>query len=193
MDTFLAICLGVSLSTACGFRVFVPPLIMSVASLSGHLTLAPEFAWMGTYPALIAFAIATLLEIIAYYVPVLDHFLDAIAAPTAVVAGMLITASTIGGEVDPWVQWTVAAIAGGGAAGIVEILGNFTRIASTGATGGLGNPIFATIELLTSTGLSIFAIALPLLAGILVISLLCFGIIRLAILLSKLKQAQTSS
>ncbi|MBZ8181246.1 DUF4126 domain-containing protein [Oscillatoria salina] len=193
METFLAICLGVSLSTACGFRVFVPPLVMSLAAIYGHLTLAPEFAWMGTYPALIAFAIATVVEIVAYYVPVLDHFLDAIAAPTAVVAGMLITASTLGTEVDPWVQWTVAAIAGGGAAGIVEILSNFTRIASTGTTGGLGNPIFATIELVTSTGLSILAIALPLLAGILVISLLCFAIIRLSILLSKLKQAQTSS
>ena len=63
MDTVLAICLGIGLSAACGFRVFVPLLVMSVASLSGHLTLAPGFQWIGTYPGLITFSVATVVEI----------------------------------------------------------------------------------------------------------------------------------
>ena len=56
MDTILSVCLGIGLSAACGFRVFVPLLVMSIANLSGHLTLAHGFDWIGTYPALITFS-----------------------------------------------------------------------------------------------------------------------------------------
>ena len=41
METLLSIFLGIGLSAACGFRVFIPLMIVSVASLSGHLILAP--------------------------------------------------------------------------------------------------------------------------------------------------------
>jgi len=50
---------GVGLSAACGFRVFVPLLVMSAAARSGHLELAEGFAWIGSWPALAAFAVAT--------------------------------------------------------------------------------------------------------------------------------------
>jgi len=43
MDASLSICLGIGLSAACGFRIFIPLLIMSRASLSGHLTLSHGF------------------------------------------------------------------------------------------------------------------------------------------------------
>ncbi len=33
MEVLLSICLGIGLSAACGFRVFVPLLAMSIASL----------------------------------------------------------------------------------------------------------------------------------------------------------------
>ena len=36
MEILLGICLGVGLSAACGFRIFVPPLVMSIAAKSGH-------------------------------------------------------------------------------------------------------------------------------------------------------------
>src|SRR2546429_5033821 len=49
-----------------------------IAALSGHLTLASQFQWIGTYPALIAFSVATALEIGGYYIPWLDHLLDTI-------------------------------------------------------------------------------------------------------------------
>src|SRR6185503_2730808 len=95
MDTLTSIFLGIGLSAACGFRVFVPLLFMSVASLSGHLTLAPGFAWIGTYPALISFAVATGLEVGGYYIPWLDHLLDTLASPAAVVAGTVATAAMV--------------------------------------------------------------------------------------------------
>ena len=63
METITSVCLGIGLSAACGFRVFVPLLFMSIASMGGHLSLAHGLKWIATYPALITFAVATCLEI----------------------------------------------------------------------------------------------------------------------------------
>src|SRR5438105_9241668 len=104
MDALTSILLGIGLSAACGFRVFVPMLIISVAAISGHLTLAPGFQWLGTYPALLTFAVATLLEISGYYVPWLDHLLDTLATPAAIVAGTVITAAMVT-KMDPLLKW----------------------------------------------------------------------------------------
>ncbi|MBN1522667.1 MAG: DUF4126 domain-containing protein, partial [Candidatus Aureabacteria bacterium] len=96
MDNVLSIFIGIGLSAACGFRVFVPLLGISLASLTGHLELAPGFEWIGSPLALIAFSTATLLEIAAYYIPLVDNFLDTIATPGAILAGTIITASLMG-------------------------------------------------------------------------------------------------
>lgn len=170
METLLSILVGVGLSAACGFRVFIPPLIISIAALSGHLTLAPGFAWMGTYPALIAFAVATVLEIAAYYVPWLDNLLDTIATPTAIVAGTVMTAAMVT-NMDPFLKWTLAVIAGGGAAAVVQGSTVFARGLSTAGTGGLANPIVATVELGGSILTSILSIVVPVLALLLLVVL----------------------
>src|ERR1043165_6439860 len=146
METLLAICAGLGLSAACGFRVFVPMLVMSIAVHAGHLNVAPGFAWIGTTPALIAFSCATALEIGGYYIPWLDHFLDTVATPAAVVAGTIVTASMVT-DVSPFLRWTLAAIAGGGIAGAVQGTTVLARGVSLATTGGLGNPIVATVEL----------------------------------------------
>src|SRR2546430_1436977 len=117
MEILLTVCLGIGLSAACGFRVFVPMLIMSIASLSGHLSLAHGFEWIGSYPALVSFSVATCLEIAGYYVPWLDHLLDTMATPAAIVAGTIVTAS-MATEVSPLLKWSLAIIAGGGLAGM---------------------------------------------------------------------------
>ncbi len=163
MELALSVALGVGLAAACGFRVFVPFTIMSIAALSGYLHLSPDFAWIGTYPALLAFSTATVLEIMAYYVPWLDHVLDTIAAPAAVVAGAIATASVVTG-MSPMLQWSTAIIAGGGAAAIFQASTTVVRGVSTMTTGGIGNFFVATGELIGAIALSILALALPWLA-----------------------------
>jgi Domain of unknown function (DUF4126) len=163
MDALLAICLGIGLSAACGFRVFVPLLVMSISSLSGHLTLAPGFQWIGTYPALLTFSVATAFEIGGYYIPWVDHLLDTLATPAAIVAGTVITASMVH-STDPFLKWTLGAIAGGGTAGLIQGTTVLARGVSTATTGGLGNPFFATIELGGSLFTSILALLAPVLA-----------------------------
>jgi len=163
METLLSICVGIGLSAACGFRIFVPLLMMSVASLSGHLSLASGFEWIGSYPALITFAVATCVEIAGYYVPWVDNLLDSIATPAAVVAGTIVTASLVS-DVSPFLKWTLALIAGGGAAGVVQGTTVAARAASSAGTGGLGNPFLATIEFGGSILTSILALVMPVLA-----------------------------
>jgi hypothetical protein len=174
MELVSSVVVGVGLAAACGFRVFVPLLVLSVASLSDQLTLAPGLDWIGTYPALVTFAIATLLEIGGYYVPWIDNLLDTIATPAAVVAGTVMMGAVVT-EVDPFLKWALALIAGGGTAGAVQGVTVLARGASTLTTGGLGNPLISTGEAGGSAATASLAIFLPWLALGLVV-LFVFGI-----------------
>jgi len=166
--------MGVALSAACGFRVFLPILVMSVAARLGYVHPAPSWEWVGSVPAIITLATATLIEVLAYYIPWLDHALDVIAAPAALIAGTLMTASLVT-DVSPVVKWSLAIIAGGGVAGIAQTITTAVRVASTVTTGGLANPIVSTIESVGAIVLSILAILAPLVAlGVIVLSALLF-------------------
>jgi hypothetical protein len=169
METLLSVCVGIGLSAACGFRVFVPLLVMSIAALSGHLTLAHGFEWIGSYPALVAFSVATCLEIAGYYIPWVDHLLDTVATPTAIIAGTVVSASMVT-DMSPFLKWSLAVIAGGGAAGLIQGTTVIMRGASTATTGGLANPLFATIELGGAVVTSLVALLIPVL-GVLMIGL----------------------
>ena len=163
METLLSACLGLALAAACGFRVFVPLLVVNLASRAGYLQLGGSFEWMGSTPALIVFAVATGLEIAAYYVPWLDNLLDTAATPIAVVAGILVSASVFTG-MDPMVKWSLAVVAGGGLAASTQGITAIVRGLSSMFTGGIGNPVVSTIEAMISTTLSVLALMLPILA-----------------------------
>lgn len=178
MELLTSLLIGLGLSAACGFRVFVPPLVMSAAALSGQLALAPEFAWIGTYPALVAFGAATLLEVGGYYVPWLDNLLDTIATPAAVVAGTIMTASMVS-DMGPFLSWSIAVIGGGGVAGLVQGGTVLVRGTSTATTAGLGNPGVSTGEAIGSVALSVLAIAAPIVGAVLVVLLIVFAIRRI--------------
>ena len=167
METLLAVALGLALSAACGFRIFVPLLALGAAEATGHLTLAPKFAWLGSTPALVVLGVATTLEIGAYYIPWLDHLLDTIGSPAAVVAGIMVTASVVT-DMDPMWRWTLAVIAGGGLAGAVHGSTALLRTVSTATTAGLGNPVVATGELGSALAISILALLVPVVALLLV-------------------------
>lgn len=168
MEHVIAILLGVGLAASCGFRIFTPLLVVSIAARSGYLHLAGGFDWMGTWPALIAFAVATVLEIGAYYIPWLDNALDVAASPISVVAGTVLFAAMVA-DFDPLWQWSLAVIAGGGAAGIVQGGTVAARAASTVATGGAGNFFVNTIESVAGIVFAILSIVMPVLAVLLLL------------------------
>jgi hypothetical protein len=171
MEALLSVCLGLGLAAACGFRIFVPFLVMSVAARAGHLDLSPGFLWVASDAALWTLAAATALEVGAYFVPWLDNLLDSMAAPTAVVAGILAGAATMVQDTSPLVGWTLAVIGGGGLAAVIQTGTTVLRGASTMLTAGFGNPVVSTAEAGGAVGLSALAILLPMLALFLVLTL----------------------
>ena len=163
MDILLALILGVGLSAAAGFRVFVPLLGMSIAAQAGHLELASGFGWLANPVVTGALGVATALEVAAYFVPWLDNALDTVATPAAVVAGTIMTASLLG-DMSPFLRWSLAAIAGGGVAGTVQGATVVARGTSTVTTAGVANPLVALAELSASALTTFLALVVPLIA-----------------------------
>lgn len=171
MDALIGVFAGLALSAAVGFRVFVPLLFTGMAARFGYLELTRDMAWLGSDAVLVALATATVLEVSAYHVPWLDNLLDTVATPTAVVAGVIAWAA-VTPELSPLLRWTVAIVAGGGAAGLVQSGTTLLRLHSSAFTAGLGNPVVATGELAGSVSLSVLAVLAPVLAAMLVVLLL---------------------
>jgi hypothetical protein len=182
LEPLLGIPLGLALSTAAGLRVFVPLLLTGLAARLGYLTLTPSMTWIGSDAALLAFATATVLEVGAYYVPWLDNVLDTVGTPAAITAGVITTAA-VTPELSPLLRWTLAIVAGGGAAGLVQGGTALLRLKSSAFTAGVGNPVLATGELVGSLALSALALLAPLLAAAVVILVLVVSTRRLVRLL----------
>ncbi len=163
METLISLAIGLGLAAACGFRVFVPLLVLSLGARSGYVPLSPGFAWVASDAAAIAFGCATLLEVIGFYIPWLDHALDVAATPAAIAAGM-VTSASVFTDLPPLVRLSAAVVGGGGLAALVQGSTVALRAGSTAATGGLGNVILATGELAGSVLVSALAIMLPLVA-----------------------------
>lgn len=176
MELVLSALIGISLSATSGFRVFVPFLALSVANLFGVLELGQSFAWIGSWPALIIFAVATAVEILAYFIPFVDNALNAISVPASAVAGTVLTFSVLG-EVSPELGWALAVVGGGGASLLTRSLSNVVHAGSTATTGGTANPILSFFESLGTLIMSILAIFAPILA-LLVLLFLIYGAVR---------------
>ena len=163
MEMVSSVGLGVGLAAACGFRVFLPVLVMGLAARAGFLELTEGFEWMAGTPALLTVAVAMAFEVGAYYVPWLDNLLDTVAMPAAVTAGTVVAAANVE-TATPLLSWSVAAVTGGGAAAVVQAGTTLLRGASTLATAGLGNPVVSTAENGGALGLSLLALTVPVLA-----------------------------
>jgi hypothetical protein len=163
VDILESIGIGLGLGIAAGFRVVVPFWVLSVAAFFGHLPLADNMQWLGSETALIGLSIALVVELLAYSIPWLDNLVDAVALPLAAIAGTLLMALAAN-QLDPFAQWSLAIVAGGGAAATVKGLNGFTRLISTATTGGLTNFLLALAELLGAIALSVLALVAPLLA-----------------------------
>ena len=188
-DFVIALCMGIGLAAASGFRVFLPPFLLSIGvradAVDVDLTNS-SLEYFDSNIAVILLGVATIAELAAYYVPWVDNLLDSIASPAAIIAGAGMTAVVLEGS-DPVIQWSLAIIAGGGVTAAVQGATVVTRGVSTAITAGVGNPVVATGENIASLILSILAIVLAPLAAVLVVILLAMIVNRM------MKKAKTST
>ncbi|ROI11944.1 MULTISPECIES: DUF4126 domain-containing protein [Epilithonimonas] len=168
--------IGIGLAAASGFRVFLPLFAVSLASYLGWIPMNDNFQWLSSLPTLIVTGVATLVEILAYYIPVVDNFLDTVTVPLATVAGSVLFASQFI-ELGTFPQWALAIIAGGGTAATIAAGFAGTRAASTATTAGIGNNVIATTETAGAGLMSVLSIFLPVIAFILALALLILVII----------------
>lgn len=177
MEIAISIILGICLASAAGFRVFIPLLLTSIASMTEYVHLSAGYQWVGSVPALIVFGVAAIIELGGYYSPWVDNVLDVIAAPLAAISGVILSASVIV-DINPLLKWVLVLIAGGGTATTIHILTAKTRALSSIFTGGFANPVFSTIEAFVSTAITVLSILIPVLGIIIVIIILFLIILR---------------
>lgn len=168
--------IGIGLAAASGFRVFLPLFAVSLASYLGWIPMNDNFQWLSGLPTLIVTGVATVVEILAYYIPVVDNFLDTVTVPLATVAGSVLFASQFI-ELGTFPQWALAIIAGGGTAATIAAGFAGARAASTATTAGIGNNVIATTETAGAGLMSVLSIFLPVIAFILALALLILVII----------------
>ena len=167
-ETLFSILIGIGLAASVGFRIFVPLFALSLASYSGIIPLNESWEWVGSSTALMILGVATVVEILAYFIPFLDNLLDTVAVPLAAIAGTAVMVATVS-DLDPTITWALAIIAGGGTAAAIKGATSTTRLASTASTAGIANPVISTVETGTSIVMSVFAIFIPILAIICVV------------------------
>lgn len=166
----IPVLLGIGLSAACGLRVFLPLFLVSLCGYMGKVSLNESFVWLTQLPALITFGIASIVEVVAYFIPFIDHLLDAVTIPSSVIAGITLFASFFP-ESEPLIKWVLAIIAGGGTAGLVSTATSLTRLKSTALTAGLGNPIISIAETAGSVLVSLLTILFPVFVILIIIVL----------------------
>jgi hypothetical protein len=164
-------------------------LAASLAGRFGWVNLPQDMNWMATMPALISFGVAAVLEISAYYIPVVDNLLDTIATPLSVGAGTVLASSLLPiPESEPLLRWGAALVAGGGAAGTIQLGTGLLRLLSTKATIGAGNPFVATGENAAAITGSVFSFLFPVVLAMLLLVLVVWVLLTLRRQWAKLRR-----
>jgi hypothetical protein len=178
LSLFVAILLGLSLAACCGFRVFLPLLLLSLAHRFFNFHLSSSTEWLGSTPAILCLSIATLAEILGYLIPGVDHLLDVAATPVSMGAGALAATSVLGNSTSELLssftnpeqahllQTIAMVIMGGTAAGMTQLGTSLLRMGSTKTTGGLANPLFAKLETLLAFVGTLLSFWIPLIMGL---------------------------
>ena len=170
----MATLMGISLAAASGFRVFLPPFLLSLAARFNVVwfldidLIGTQFEFFTSTLSIVVLGIATVAEFAAFYAPWVDSVLDTIATPASIVAGVAMTAIVLEGN-EPIIQWTIAIVAGGGVAATIQSATVAIRGLSSTFTFGLGNPAVATSENVASVALTLIAILIPFLSAFFVL------------------------
>ncbi len=185
-ELVVSIAVGIALSACSGFRVFIPMLAANLATRFNVLDLSNGFEWLSSPTVTFILGAATLAEIMAYYIPVVDNLLDTITTPASFVAGTILTTSFL--KIDsPELRWTLGILAGGGMASTIQAGTGLLRLASTKFTVGVGNALFSTFENSVAIIFSLLTLWLPILVAFL-------GVLLFVFLLKKvLKRIQTKN
>jgi hypothetical protein len=160
-----AIALAIAISATAGLRAWLPLLLAGLAVRTGWLEVGPYFAFLASAKALSVFAAATLIELAADKVPVMDHALDALGTPLKLLAGALLAAAAFGTVTDPLTSLALGVAVGSPTALVPHAAKSLVRLSSTALTGGLANPAISLLEDIATFAFFLLALLLPILVA----------------------------
>ena len=119
-EPIAAVIVGLLLSLSAGVRITLPLLAVNLLAFNHEITLPGNMTWLGTEPTLIILSVACAAEMLVHFVPAAGTWIKAMATPLAFVAGTLLMAVPLGDK-NPFYQWTMSAVAGGGVATLTHL------------------------------------------------------------------------
>ncbi len=164
--------LAIGLAAVAGLRAWLPLLLAGLLARFDVIQLGESFDVLSSTPALVAFGVATVVEIVADKVPALDHGLDLISTFVRPAAGTVLAASALFEVKHPLIALGCGVIIGAPVALAPHIVKAKTRAASTIVTGGVANPVLSVGEDFAAIGLFLVTIVLPMFAVIFVAAML---------------------
>jgi len=165
-STWLAVASGIALASACGLRAFLPLWILGLLGRAHVVHLAAKMQWLSHDFALLALGVATVVEIAADKIPVVDHALDAIGLVARPAAAWLASYAVFLDWPTPWGQ--VASMALAVLALGIQVAKAKLRIGTTALTLGHGNPVVSVFEDLASLLMSLAGLLAPVIALVVV-------------------------
>lgn len=159
-----SVALAIALAACAGLRAWLPLLLAGGLARTGHIELGPSYEFLASNKALLVFGVATLIEVVADKVPVLDHALDSVSTLLRPAAGALLAAAVVGRFTDPLTALALGTAIGAPSALVPHAAKSALRLASTGFTAGLGNPVLSVME----DGVTVVACVLAVLAPLVV-------------------------
>ena len=168
-----AILAGVALAACAGFRAFLPLFALGIGAKTGMWP-GDAPAYLSSDPWLLALGVATLAEILADKVPLVDHALDAVQSVVRPIAGAVLLYPGFAALMPEGYAIGVAALTGAPLAFGVHAAKASARVASTATTGGVANPVLSLLEDLFAAALAILALLVPVIAAAAVVALVLF-------------------
>ena len=165
--------LGLGLAASCGLRTFLPLLMMGLAARFhlGGVTLNEHLSWVSSTPSLVALGFATVAELAADKIPVVDHFLSLVGSFTRPLAAALAVAAAFQHS-DPGTAALAGIVLGVPTALAVHTVQTGTRLASTATTAGIANPFISLLEDVIAFGAATVALMTPLIVPVVLLLLL---------------------
>ena len=168
MEVGVQVLMGICLAACAGLRAFLPLFAIGVAERAGVLELQSYMTWLGSTEALITFGVATVAELLADKVPVLDHALDLFQSVARPVAGAAVAFGALQG-LSPTYAAVVGIVVGAPVAGTFHLAKATTRATSSALTFGVANPVVSVLEDFVAFAGAVLAILVPVAAAILLV------------------------
>ena len=164
----LAVLTGAGLSAAAGLNAYIPFLLVGLlARFTDVITLPGEWQWIESWWALGIGTVLLISELVLDKIPVVDSVNDVAGTVIRPASGGIIAAATQSAsslDNSSYLRqhaW-IGLIGGIVIAGLVHVGKSTARPAVNLGTAGLGAPIVSTAEDVSSLGLSLIAIFVPL-------------------------------